>query len=302
MTLKYNKKNMYDVKTRVSEYTNKYNQRLSNSKNKATCKTCYDTWKKQPLNQDIIKWVKLNFENINNEVIFCDCEKWPLLRQELKKEKSRLIKEANYIIADKLLNSKFPIKFINHALSNYRKKEWVERDNTLPAELVGKIELFDWSNIVITGKLWIWKTSLAVSIAKEFHKYLFKKNNFDWGYNNSILIYNDVKLQEILKSFDKDKEIDVIEKASLLIIDDIGVNNYSGTDLAKLWKIIDYRYNNNLKTIITSNLSIKDKMRETLWDRIIERLLSGRTFVLNLDSWVSLRKNEIKEATEVYNI
>lgn len=293
---------MYNVKKRITDYENTYNQRLSNLKNKSICKECFDTWKINPLNQDIIKGINLTYENINNEIIFCSCEKWNILRHDIKKQKSKLIKDANYIITERLLKSKFPPKFVSHSLNNYKRKDWVEKDNTLPTDLIEKIESFDWSNLIITWKLWIGKTSLAVSIAKEYHKFLFKRNDFKWDYTNSVLIFNDVKLQETLKSFDKDKQIEKIESASLLIIDDLGTNNYSETDLSKMIKLIDYRYNNNLKTIITSNLWIKDKMRDILGDRIMERLLSGKPMILNLTSWVSLRKNEIENNVEVYNI
>jgi DNA replication protein DnaC len=80
-------------------------------------------------------------------------------------------------------------------------------------------------------------------------------------------------------------EVNMIRRASLLVVDDIG------TQMAKEWidttfyELVNYRYNNNLSTIYTSNIQI-DKLK--MDDRITERI-DRNTILLKLPD-KSIRK------------
>ncbi|MCF8010035.1 MAG: ATP-binding protein [Clostridiales bacterium] len=58
----------------------------------------------------------------------------------------------------------------------------------------------------------------------------------------------------------------------LLILDDLGVHNYTEWTKNKIYSIINYRLNNNLPTIITTNISLED-LEEYLGERTTSRIL-----------------------------
>lgn len=83
-----------------------------------------------------------------------------------------------------------------------------------------------------------------------------------------------VKDYELLKAFEQNT--DFIEFPGLLVIDDIGAINSSG--IANYYidvyhRIIDYRRENHLKTLFTSNISIENWCK---WVDSVDKLKAGR--------------------------
>lgn len=71
-------------------------------------------------------------------------------------------------------------------------------------------------------------------------------------------------------------ELDVIKKQKYLFLDDLGIEKYSEFREETIYKIIDYRYRNQLPVFVTSNLSTKeiaDKYSVRLASRLIEMCL-----------------------------
>lgn len=75
-------------------------------------------------------------------------------------------------------------------------------------------------------------------------------------------------------------DLDETKKKDILFIDDLGVEKYSEFREEIIYKIINYRYENNLPTIISSNLSIKE-LEAKYSDRISSRI-SGMCLVKRL--------------------
>lgn len=98
----------------------------------------------------------------------------------------------------------------------------------------------------------------------------------DKGY--SVLVTNFSRVLNTLQStFEKQEYIDSLNKFSLLVIDDLGIERSTEFAKEQVYNIIDSRYRAGLPMIITTNLSI-DKIKNPtdiengrIYDRIIER-------------------------------
>lgn len=98
----------------------------------------------------------------------------------------------------------------------------------------------------------------------------------DKGY--SVLVTNFSRLLNTLQStFEKQEYIDSLNRFSLLVIDDLGIERSTEFAKEQVYNIIDSRYRAGLPMIITTNLSI-DKIKNPtdiengrIYDRIIER-------------------------------
>jgi DNA replication protein DnaC len=65
--------------------------------------------------------------------------------------------------------------------------------------------------------------------------------------------------------------IEMIQEVPLLILDDLGVHNYTDWTRNKIYSIINYRLNYQLPTIITTNLSLGE-LSEHLGERTSSRI------------------------------
>ena len=98
----------------------------------------------------------------------------------------------------------------------------------------------------------------------------------DKGY--SVLVTNFSRVLNMLQStFEKQEYIDSLNRFSLLVIDDLGIERSTEFAKEQVYNIIDSRYRAGLPMIITTNLSI-DKIKNPtdiengrIYDRIIER-------------------------------
>lgn len=71
---------------------------------------------------------------------------------------------------------------------------------------------------------------------------------------------------------------DVACEATLLLLDDLGGERMSEWTLERLHGLIDQRWSNNLRTVVTTNLSGQD-LYDRYGERIVDRLIDG--------SWVA---------------
>jgi DNA replication protein DnaC len=125
-------------------------------------------------------------------------------------------------------------------------------------------------SILFIGKTGRGKTYLAASIANEI---LERKPN-----SQLLFIIVPDLLNEIRSTYNKDNEIteyqiiDAARNAEILILDDLGAHNYSDWVKDKLYSIIDFRLQEQLPTVITTNLLDPPAMDQVLGERITSRI------------------------------
>lgn len=146
--------------------------------------------------------------------------------------------------------------------------------------------------LLLTGPVGSGKTYLAAAIANKLMA--FERQVL-------FLVVPDL-LDDLRATYDKRsdaKESDLLDSARtvpILILDDLGAHNYTDWTRNRLYSIINFRMNEQLPTVITTNLSL-DEMEEYLGDRTTSRLLlMSRVFRLTCPEDIRLRKYQEREA------
>jgi len=138
-------------------------------------------------------------------------------------------------------------------------------------------------SLFITGGSGTGKTFLAVVLAQEFYiqniieaqDYYSDKSEFKPS--KSILFLPATELFLKLKSSFNESSgeieiLDNLDKADLLILDDIGTDKVSDWSKQIIYTIVDRRYRNMKQLIVTSNLSLQE-IGKLYDDRIASRLM-----------------------------
>ena len=121
--------------------------------------------------------------------------------------------------------------------------------------------------IVFYGNVGTGKSHVAACIANAL---------IDDGYRVVMTNFKTV-INKIQASFEgRQKYLNELNKCSLLIIDDLGIENNSDYELGIVFNIIDRRYTSGLPLIVTTNLPINeikktdDIRKERVYDRVLE--------------------------------
>lgn len=69
----------------------------------------------------------------------------------------------------------------------------------------------------------------------------------------------------------------VLRETGLFVIDDLGTRTPTAAFMDFIYSIMDYRYNNKLPTIITTNLNANE-LREKFGDAFVSRVASDKVF------------------------
>ena len=131
--------------------------------------------------------------------------------------------------------------------------------------------------ILYTGPVGSGKTYLAASIANEL---------MEAELQVLFLVVPDL-LDELRATYKSEvNEMDLLDTARtipILILDDLGAHNYTDWTRNRLYSIINYRMNEQLPTVITSNLSL-DEMEDYIGVRTTSRIIqSSRIFRLTVE-------------------
>ncbi|MDY0250730.1 MAG: ATP-binding protein [Pseudomonas sp.] len=138
--------------------------------------------------------------------------------------------------------------------------------------------------LILCGQPGTGKTHLATAIAD----YLITETKYTAVYRSLFSI-----LQSVKNTYGKDSEhterqvFRDLERPDLLIIDEIGATKSTEFELATLFALINARYENQLPTLIISNLE-PDELKGAIGERCVDRLREGGGKALSF-GWDSMR-------------
>ncbi|MHB1651973.1 MAG: ATP-binding protein [Desulfitobacteriaceae bacterium] len=145
--------------------------------------------------------------------------------------------------------------------------------------------------LLLTGPVGSGKTFLAAAMANALT---------EQGRQVLFLVVPDL-LDELRATYDRKTEtteLDLLDTARgipILILDDLGAHNYTDWTRNRLYSIINYRLNEQLPTVITSNLTLQE-MEEYLGERTTSRLVQmSRVFRLTCEQDIRLSKYQERE-------
>lgn len=167
-------------------------------------------------------------------------------------------------------------------------------------------------SVFITGSCGTGKTHLAAALIKDYYARGVKEIEYDSYVQNENIIteklstFGFVNFQELVigvkSSFRKESiSMDNIINAHLKgirLFDDIGTNKPTDVTVETLYMILNKRYENELKTIYTSNLSVQE-IAKTYGDRIASRLSSFEQIRLTGDDRRLKKMNEGKASPQM---
>lgn len=238
------------------------------------CKTCDERIDGKPL------------ATLGKTMIFrisCKCDRKRHEEEELRKkqmEQERL--RANCFISRNQIGYTFENADTNTDKDLIRKaRNYVKHFDKMRADNIG---------LILYGGIGSGKTYIACSIANE----IISKYSYTVKMRNFAQILND--LQKCGFELDRNEYINNITNATLLILDDFGIERNTEYVLEQVYNVINSRYLKTKPTIITTNLNFKDieKKQEDImlgriYSRIIEMCLPLRV------TGIDRRKMESKE-------
>jgi len=186
-------------------------------------------------------------------------------KEELK-EKGIKLKER----IQELKDCGIGIRFKNKTFSNFDKTQNTEAFNICKEYAKNFLQHSkEGKGLFLYGNVGTGKTHLAVAIVDYIAR--LHKNEI----NGSIRFITVTELLQTIKdSFkytDGKNVIDRFKKCRLLIIDDMGTNKVTDWTQEVFYSIINYRYENLLPTIITTNLTI-DEFKKVNDERLMSRI------------------------------
>ncbi|WP_409287504.1 ATP-binding protein [Pseudomonas guariconensis] len=222
-----------------------------------------------------------------------ECSRLATIERE-KAEEAQRAYERRLVIARKLGDALIPKRFEKRTLDNYTVNPGNEEQRYALSCCKRFVKVFDeildaGRCMVLIGKPGTGKTHLGVAIANE----LLHKTRHTAVYRTVGAV-----LQAIRATYDRQSErteADILSSLTtpdLLVLDEVGVSKEQPSDfeLTTLFAIINGRYEQQLPTIVISNLSAGELPR-AMGERCVDRLREGSLIVVPFE-WESHRGKE----------
>lgn len=184
--------------------------------------------------------------------------------------------KINYASYIKFLQ--FPIRFKDATLANFPSSI---REASLSVSL-------------ITGPIGVGKTHLLFALVENAVRQSVNcltvhDVDYNGGKEDALVVYHKsildlfADIKSVFSLQNERTEEEVISKyciAKNLFLDDFGVHNNTAWESAIIYKILDYRWSNNLRTVISSNFSIQE-LNDNYGERLASRIIgTGDLLVL----------------------
>lgn len=215
-----------------------------------------------------------------------ECTKEAEEREELMKRRVEAESTARRTQA-LLQRAGIPPRFKDCSLANY------VADNEGQKNALSKARWFvdtikdrvaEGTGMIFTGQAGTGKTHLSTAIANAI---------IPLGYSAVFITASDA-MRSIKRTYDpsstmtESDAIDALVAPSLLILDEIGMQNRTDHEKQLMFEIINKRYERVKPTILLSNLSSAD-LKEFLGERIMDRMRQGGGRMIGFE-WDSFRK------------
>lgn len=179
-----------------------------------------------------------------------------------------------------------PSRFINKTFADYITKT-PEQEGVLLAVkeyAQNKAGLQAGRGLIIAGTVGVGKTHLSAAIINEV---ITLENNIQAIYTTARDMIRHLRSAWKNPEIEESDLIDQYAHTSLLVIDEIGVQFGSESEMIQIFDVLDKRYGEQLPTVMVSNLTV-DELVNLLGDRIIDRMREDGGALLQLN-WQSNR-------------
>lgn len=215
----------------------------------------------------------------SREPEYCSCAFSKNARDEHVKSEELARKEIESNLTSRMRSYGFPDRYVRLTSRDFISHKTNKLSEEQFLSLVGHK-----GNISILGEAGIGKTAIACTIAKE----LISKTE---GHAAFATVQDIVRVTKGYSSGE-----DILKRyrfAQVLVLDDLGIEKTpTPFETRAIFDIINERYSHGYKTIITSNLSMKE-LAEAYGVRIVDRL-NEEGIVVKLTTWKNLRAESTK--------
>lgn len=220
------------------------------------------------------------------------CRKEDGERRDREDRENRDKERQEHLISRLYSVAKLPARFTECTFDNY--------DARTPAQKLALSRCQDYTaavvagsdgSLILSGGVGTGKTHLGCAIANAIMGRIIERKCFDFGdvhYVTVNSLINEVRATWGRHGSSEDEVLDKYGYCALLVLDEAGVQRGSEDEHRILFGVINRRYENQLPTVVVSNLAVSN-LASAMGERVVDRLRENGTAV-SFD-WASHRKH-----------